>query len=185
MAGFYASDGPNSRCQSKINHANRWVSEGTLSRVHDAQEIRRRTNDSRTGVFLKTIQRYILRSILETKPLPPYVHGFVPGRSIVSNGETHRGAPYLLNVDIARFFDSIHETTVRQVFLDFGFGEDVAKTLTRLCCFQDSLPQGAPTSPYLANLAFDAADKSILALCREYGMTYSRYADDLSFSGPQ
>ena len=136
-------------------------------------------------VFLKTIQRYILGSILETRPLPLYVNGFVSGRSIVSNAKTHRSAPYLLNVDIKDFFDSINEATIRRLFLDFGFGEHVAKTLAGLCTYQDSLPQGAPTSPYLANLAFGPADEEILQLCEKHDLKYSRYADDLTFSGHQ
>jgi retron-type reverse transcriptase len=136
-------------------------------------------------VFLKTIQQYILRSILETRPLPPHVTGFVRGRSIVTNGNLHRAAPYLLNVDIKDFFDSIHEKAVRRLFLDFGFGEHVAKTLAGLCTYEDCLPQGAPTSPYLANLAFGPVDEDILQLCAKHDLTYSRYADDLTFSGSQ
>ncbi len=136
-------------------------------------------------VFLKTIQRYILRSILETQPLPQYINGFVGGRSIVTNARMHLAAPYLLNVDITDFFDSIQEETVRQLFQDLGLGEHVAKTLAGLCSFQGSLPQGAPTSPYLANLAFAPTDHLILALCAKHGLTYSRYADDLTFSGAQ
>ncbi len=136
-------------------------------------------------VFLKTIQRYILRSILETQPLPIYVNGFVSGRGIVTNGEMHRAAPYLLNVDIMDFFDSVREQAVRQLFVDLGFGAHVAKTLASLCTFQGSLPQGAPTSPYLANLAFGPTDQDILNLCVEHGLTYSRYADDLTFSCSQ
>jgi RNA-directed DNA polymerase len=133
-------------------------------------------------VFLKTVQRYILRAILETRPLPPHVNGFVSGRGIVTNARTHRSAPYMLNVDLKDFFDSVREGTVRQLFLDFGFGERVAKTLAGLCIFQGSLPQGAPTSPYLANLAFAPVDTEILQLCAERDFTYSRYADDLTFS---
>lgn len=136
-------------------------------------------------VFLKTIQRYILGAILETRPLPSYINGFVAGRGIVTNGQLHKGAQYLLNVDIRDFFDSIHEEDVRQVFRDFGFGEHVAKTLADLCTYQDSLPQGAPTSPCLANLAFASTDEQIIHLCAQHGLTYSRYADDLTFSGPQ
>lgn len=135
-------------------------------------------------VFLKTIQRYILRSILETRPLPVYVHGFIIGKGIVSNGASHKAARYLLNVDIKDFFGSVREGTIQQLFSDFGYGEHVAKTLAGLCTFQGSLPQGAPTSPYLANLAFGRTDRDILQLSREHNLTYSRYADDLSFSGP-
>lgn len=136
-------------------------------------------------VFLKTIQRYILRSILETQALPAHVHGFVAGRGIVTNGQAHRAAQYLLNVDIKDFFGSISEQAVRALFTDLGFGAHVAKTLAGLCTYQDSLPQGAPTSPYLANLVFANADQQILQLCAESGLTYSRYADDLTFSGHQ
>jgi RNA-directed DNA polymerase len=151
--------------------------------------IRKKTGGERTilapRVFLKTIQRYILGSILETRPLPSYVNGFVSGRSIVSNGRMHRAAPYLLNVDIKDFFDSVHEGTVRNLFQDFGFGEHVAKTLAGLCTYENRLPQGAPTSPYLANLAFGPTDQEVLQLCVENNLTYSRCADDLTFSGTQ
>jgi RNA-directed DNA polymerase len=136
-------------------------------------------------VFLKTIQRYVLRSILETQLLPAHVNGFVTGRGIVTNGQMHRAAPYLLNVDIKDFFGSVGEQAVRALFTDLGFGAHVAKTLAGLCTYQDSLPQGAPTSPYLANLAFAPADQHILHLCTKLGLTYSRYADDLTFSGHQ
>jgi RNA-directed DNA polymerase len=150
--------------------------------------IRKKTGGERTilapRVFLKTIQRYILGSILETRPLPPHVNGFARGRSIVTNGKVHQAAPYLLNVDIKDFFDSVHEGAVLRLFLNFGFGEHVAKTLAGLCTYQGRLPQGAPTSPYLANLAFGPADDEILELCAENNLTYSRYADDLTFSGP-
>ncbi|MGA7218017.1 MAG: reverse transcriptase family protein [Candidatus Sulfotelmatobacter sp.] len=133
-------------------------------------------------VFLKTVQRYVLRAILETRPLPPHVHGFVSGRGIVTNAAMHRSAPYVLNVDLKDFFDSVREDAVRHLFMDFGFGERVARTLAGLCIFQGSLPQGAPTSPYLANLAFAPVDAEILQLCAERDFTYSRYADDLTFS---
>jgi RNA-directed DNA polymerase len=156
-------------------------------RNYRAFMMRKRTGGERAilapRVFLKTIQRYILGAILETRPLPLYVNGFVHGRGIVSDGGIHRAAPYLLNVDIQDFFDSIHEAKVRQLFADLGFGEHVAKTLAGLCTYQDSLPQGAPTSPYLANLAFGPTDDQILQLSLKHDLTYSRYADDMTFSG--
>jgi RNA-directed DNA polymerase len=136
-------------------------------------------------VFLKTVQRYILQAILEAQPLPAYVNGFVPGRSIVTNAQAHKGAKYVLNVDILNFFDSVREEAIGRIFSDLGFGPHVASTLARLCTYQDCLPQGAPTSPYLANLVFSPADKEILQLCEERRIAYSRYADDLSFSGSQ
>lgn len=133
-------------------------------------------------VFLKTIQRYILRSILEPQAIPGYINGFVTGRGIVSNGQAHRGAPFLLNVDLADFFGSVQERTVERFFHDLGFSAHVARTLAALCTFQGSLPQGAPTSPYLSNLVFAPVDQDILRLCSQYELTYSRYADDLTFS---
>ena len=91
----------------------------------------------------------------------------------------------MLNVDIKDFFGSVTERAVREFFAELGFGGHVAKTLAGLCTYQDSLPQGAPTSPCLANLIFAPADQQILELAERYGLTYSRYADDLTLSGNQ
>jgi RNA-directed DNA polymerase len=135
--------------------------------------------------FLKAVQKFILRSILQTQSLPPYVTGFVRRRNIIQNARMHHRAKYLLNVDLKDFFGSVHSARVVRIFRKIGFSDSMAGVLTRLCTYDDSLPQGAPTSPYLANLAFAQADASITKLSTSLGITYSRYADDMTFSCPK
>ena len=88
-----------------------------------------------------------------------------------------------MNVDIKDFFPSVREKQVTTVFVDLGFPKRMSHVLSRLCTYSGSLPQGAPTSPYLANLVFSEADQKILNLAHAERLKYSRYADDLTFSG--
>lgn len=132
--------------------------------------------------FLKVVQRFILGAILERAEFPDYVMGFVPERGIITNCAPHVGAKYLLNVDLENFFPSIHIGMIENIFRSFGYQDTVARVLAGLCTFAGRLPQGAPTSPLLANLAFSRADKEISSLCKITGVLYTRYADDLSFS---
>jgi RNA-directed DNA polymerase len=134
--------------------------------------------------FLKVVQKYILRQILERQPLPTFVTGFVRKRSIVDNASFHVGSRYILNVDIRDFFPSVTEEKVTKVFVDLSFPRGMAHILSRLCTYDGALPQGAPTSPYLANLVFGEVDQRILKLAHANRLKYSRYADDLTFSGP-
>ena len=133
--------------------------------------------------FLKTVQQYIQRFILGQLELPSHVTGFVKGRSVITNASIHKGARYLLNVDLEDFFGSITEKAVRQFFLELGYNGDMARLLMRLCTYEGQLPQGAPTSPSLANHIFSTADLEITELCKLRNLNYSRYADDLTFSG--
>jgi RNA-directed DNA polymerase len=134
--------------------------------------------------FLKTVQQYILEQILSPLEVSSQATGFVKGRGTVANGATHQGASYLLNVDIKNFFHSISEQRVREFFLKLEYPIAVARLFMRLCTYQGSLPQGAPTSPSLSNLVFAPVDGEITKLSGQYGLRYSRYADDLTFSGP-
>jgi len=89
---------------------------------------------------------------------------------------------YLTKVDIQDFFPSIGFRQVQSVYGGFGFPEKVVLLLARLSLLRGVLPQGAPTSPQLANLVFLPCDAEIVALCERVGVAYSRYADDLTFS---
>jgi hypothetical protein len=133
--------------------------------------------------FLKAVQYYVLRFILEKQPLSPFATGFVRGKGIVHNAKLHAGLPFLLNVDLRDFFGSVTLGQVRNQFLTIGFPVAVADALGQLCTFGGSLPQGAPTSPALSNLVFSSADHEIAELALGNRLTYSRYADDLTFSG--
>lgn len=133
-------------------------------------------------VFLKVVQKWMLTQILSRAHLPAYVTGFVPGGGIVKNAAFHTGHKFLARIDLEDFFPSIGYGKVKAVYSAFGFPEKVVHLLSSLCLFDGALPQGAPTSPYLANLAFHPVDGQILELAKACELTYSRYADDLTFS---
>ena len=132
---------------------------------------------------LKRRQRWILENILEKIPLSQYCHGFVRGRSIVTNARGHIGKARILTMDIQDFFPSIKEEQVREVFQSAGYSLSAAERLTEICCFQGKLPQGAPSSPYLANLFCRELDEELGEIARKYELIYTRYADDMTFSG--
>ena len=147
---------------------------------------------------LKQIQRRILRHIVSKVPAHPAAHGFVPGRSTKTFASPHVGQTLVLRMDLKDFFPSIPGTRISALFRTLGYPESVADNLTGLCTTifpgtrdeswrrqygRRHLPQGAPTSPMLANLCMYRADCRLAALARSAGATYSRYADDLAFSG--
>jgi retron-type reverse transcriptase len=133
--------------------------------------------------FLKLVQRWIYDYILSNIPIPPSAHGFVPGRDIFSNVQPHLTSKNIMVIDIKDFFPSIKEKQVRHVFKELGFPLKVTITLTDLCTFDRRLPQGAPTSPALANIIFSPVDNQLTNLAKEWKCQYTRYADDLVFSG--
>src|SRR6516165_5344423 len=128
---------------------------------------------------------YIHKYILGQLEVPSHITGFVKGRGVITNGSIHRAALYVLNVDIEDFFGSVTEKAVREFFLELGYNADMARLLMRLCTYGGSLPQGAPTSPSLANHIFRTVDLEILDICTPKNLRYSRYADDLTFSGAE
>ena len=133
---------------------------------------------------IKIIQRK-LSQVLYTayKPKAP-VHGFMPGRSIVTNAEQHVRKRYVFNVDVANFFDSIHFGRVRGIFMvpPYNLPAEVSTVLAQICCFDNKLPQGAPTSPVVSNMVCARLDSQLRLLAKEKYCTYTRYADDITFS---
>ena len=133
---------------------------------------------------LQAIQSTIYSRILSSVTIVhPAAVGFRCGRSVVDNAAPHLGKRYVLKMDIHDFFGSIRSPRVRQTFKKIGYPENVSKVLGALCCLHRHLPQGAPTSPALSNIVGYAMDRKLAALAAEYGVTYTRYADDLTFSG--
>lgn len=132
--------------------------------------------------YLKVVQWWILSNILENGICPDYVHGFVKNKSFWTNATFHEGSKHILNVDIKDFFPSISASDCKDVFLSMGFTGDVASQLADLCTFNDELPQGAPTSPMLANFVCGQLDSALSGLANEKGYKFSRYADDITFS---
>ena len=157
---------------------------------------------------LLAIQRRILHEILDLLPVHDSAHGFVPGRSCVSAAQVHAGENIVVTADLKDFFLNTRLARVHHIFRSLGYPWAVARVLTGLCssCTPRSvfsrlpaarrhdwltqkiyqsphLPQGAPTSPALANLAAWRLDVRVLGLARNFGASYTRYADDLAFSG--
>ncbi len=132
---------------------------------------------------LLTIQRTIYTKLILPLEIHPAATGFRPQKSIKDNAAPHLGNDYMLKTDIMDFFGSIHEYTVAKTFEKAGQPENVAKILAHLCCLKKRLPQGAPTSPALSNIIACEMDNKLSALAAEYDLTYTRYADDMTFSG--
>lgn len=150
---------------------------------------------------LKALQRKVLDGLLAQVPASGSAHGFARGRSIVTNAQPHVGKEVILNLDLKDFFPSVIFPRVRGLFIALGYAFPVASTLALLCTEHEreafdrddvryyisvgarSLVQGAPTSPALANMAAWRLDRRLEGLARKHGFAYTRYADDLTFSG--
>lgn len=112
-------------------------------------------------------------------------HGFKRKLSIITNARQHRHRRSVFNVDLENFFPSINFGRVRGFFIknrDFQLHEKVATVLAQIACHEDSLPQGSPCSPVISNLVAHLLDMRLVKLAQSTGCTYSRYADDLTFS---
>jgi len=133
--------------------------------------------------ILKRIQRELLDHVLYTLPVTDYAHGFVPGRSIVTNAQQHVGRQWVVALDIKDFFPSITARQVRSAVDELGWDTDCLAAMTTLLTRRGRLPQGAPTSPHVANLVVRDLDLTLAARSAARGWTYTRYADDLTFSG--
>ena len=157
---------------------------------------------------LKTMQRHILEEILDAVPAHTAAHGFVAGRSCRGGAAVHVGAAVVACFDIADFFPTTPLGRVHALFRSLGYPHAAARVLTRLCSTatpesilgrvpdphrhtraalqaycRPHLPQGAPTSPALANLVAYRLDARLAGLAASLGGWYTRYADDLAFSG--
>lgn len=133
---------------------------------------------------LKTRQSVFLDRVLYTKMPHKCAHGFVPGRSIVTNAQKHVSKRIVLNIDIRDFFPSVTSDMVRDVLVNhYGFKGEMLDDATNMLTYKGALPQGAPTSPHVANMALYEFDKWVDRVCSPFGLSYTRYADDLTFSG--
>ena len=183
------------------NYRYRWIPRRSgLPRLIEAPKLR-----------LKEIQRWILREILSQVPAHDAAHGFTRGRSAITHATLHCGQRAVLSLDVRDFFPSVAASRVYGIFCTLGYPRAVAHVLTGLCTnvaptmawnalppggesdgtrfrlgralATPHLPQGAPTSPALANLAAFGLDRRLTGLAGAFGLRYSRYADDLTLSG--
>ena len=187
----------------------RWLCFHTeaATRIHYVQfEIPKKSGGTRTlsapHAKLAAAQEWILANILAKIPTGGAAHGFVPGRSTLTNALPHAGKDVVVNVDLEAFFPSIRFGRVRALFRRLGYSGAVASLLALLCteCPRKKvlydgtayfvatgprgLPQGACTSPAISNQIARKLDRRLSALMAKLGFAYTRYADDLTFSAP-
>lgn len=162
---------------------------GELERTpieYRALTIPKRSGGTRTlaipGPALKTLQRKLLRRVLGKLRSHPAAYGFERGRSIVDHAGKHADSDVVMRFDLRDFFQSTPAARIEAYFRRIGWDESAAALLTKLCTWQGSLPQGAPTSPRLSNLVNFGFDARLTAAAKRCGAAYSRYADDLAFS---
>lgn len=150
---------------------------------------------------LKTAQKWILKNILKKLELHDAAHGFRQNRSIVTNAKLHVCADALVKIDLQNFFQSISYKRVRELFRGFGYSEAAATIFGLICTTPEieeiesapkityrvignrHLPQGSPASPAISNLICYHLDSHLARVAENLGFCYTRYADDLTFSG--
>ena len=132
---------------------------------------------------LMEIQHWILKEILYKLPVSPFAKAYKPNVRLVENLKFHKKQPKVFTLDLENFFPSIKIESVEKIFSKLGYSKSLSNLLAELCTRDDTLPQGAPTSPYLSNLIFKDADAVISEYCKQRKIRFTRYADDLSFSG--
>lgn len=133
---------------------------------------------------LKTIQRRISDVLLAHMPVSQYATAYRFGTSTLRNAAVHVGKPVVLKLDIYHFFDSIPYSLVKEkAFPTQIYAEQIRTLLTMLCYHKDVLPQGAPSSPAIVNIILADFDERIGQWCAQRGIAYTRYCDDLTFSG--
>lgn len=133
--------------------------------------------------YLKYIQRQILDNLLYTLPISDYATAYCKGKKLADNATEHIGKKKILKLDISGFFDSIDYEMVHAVFRRLKLSNAAVTLLSNICTLNSVLPQGAPTSPYIANLVMNYFDERVGVWCAEKGIFYTRYCDDMTFSG--
>ncbi|WP_284037068.1 reverse transcriptase family protein [Neobacillus sp. 114] len=136
---------------------------------------------------LKTIQKWILKNILNKIKVSACAHGFVKNKSILTNAEVHRHQEpfWVFSTDIKEFFPSIKHKEIKKIFMEIGFSDAISEAFCLLTTANGRLVQGFPTSPMLSNIFFREIDKELQQIASRYNIRYSRYADDITFSGAQ
>ncbi len=134
-------------------------------------------------VALKVIQKWFGFHLAEVVKCDSAVYGFVKGRSAVEAAALHCGADWVYSVDIENFFPSTPLPTVVQALTEIGYPKHGAEVVAKLCCYHGGLAQGSPASPVLSNLVFRQVDAELVAVAKKHALRFTRYADDVVFSG--
>lgn len=130
-------------------------------------------------------QRWIVDNILSSIAVHEPATAYVKGKSTMDNVLPHVRKKFLLRLDIKDFFPSINKNRVISIFRKLGYGKKISYYLASLCCLHDSIPQGAATSPMISNIIAKRLDRRLVGFCRLNQLSYTRYADDFTFSGEE
>ncbi len=151
-----------------------------LAPAAELKDVQKRVNYFLQGCYLSIKPKEVHGFIIN----PPYLNNCC---NIVTNAQAHIEKGYVLNIDLKEFFPNIAAKQIKQLFSSpvFGFTEQIATALTLLATFEGRLPVGAPTSPVISNFICYDLDKLLIAFCGTHSLTYTRYADDLTFSANQ
>lgn len=131
---------------------------------------------------LKRIQARINRRLFSGYKFLDNIQGSVKGKSSITNAKYHQGNKFFLLTDLRKYFPSVHFREVYKALIRIGYGPNIASALTRITTKDKALPQGTPTSPFLSNLVFEPYDNKLIEISNKYGLKYTRYIDDLTFS---
>ncbi len=127
-----------------------------------------------------------MKEIIEKEPKYFYAsHGFLADKTIITNANKHKRKRYVFNIDIENFFGSINIGRVMGFFMNdrhFQLNKKVATIIAQIACYENALPQGSPCSPIISNLIGNIIDLRLIALAKKYKCTFTRYADDITFS---
>jgi retron-type reverse transcriptase len=132
---------------------------------------------------LLSIQKWIKDNILNTIEIHKSAHGYVTGHSVISYASPHLNKKAFLKIDLKDFFPTIKINRIITLFVSLGYSFNISLILAKLCTLNDELPQGAPTSPSLSNIVSKLMDKRLTALSFSNNLQYTRYSDDIAFSG--
>ena len=133
-------------------------------------------------IAIKVLQSWLGHHISRAVNWPIFVHGYVQGRSIKSAAQIHVNSAWMLKCDVANFFGSTKHSQVIEVLSELGYSHPATALLADLFTLNGVLPQGAPSSPAIANLAFRPVDEVLAKIAKAYELRFSRYADDIVLS---
>lgn len=172
----------------KINEGNLFHTVRNIDKMYHNIAIPKRNGDERILTVpnekLKYLQKYILKNIIGKFQISKYATAYYKGATLFENAKPHINKKYLLKIDLEDFFDTINFTMVySSVFNRKYFPKQIGAILTTFCCYEDTLPQGAPTSPAISNLVMKNFDEYFGKWCSKHSFNYTRYCDDIAVSG--
>ena len=165
-----------------------YILSNNIEKNYKKYEISKRNGGKRViyepNYVLKKVQRNILDNVLSGFKVSKYAMAYVKGKSVKDNVLPHVNKMVILKLDIKDFFNNISFMDIyNKVFLEEYFPKQVRTVLTYLCTYNEFLPQGAPTSSYISNLIMRDFDEEIGSFCEKNNISYTRYSDDMTFSG--